>query len=97
MTDRASAQAIARAVRGLVARHEWPVLDAIANGRLSVGDAFDAHRADELDAVPRGLNAVVRGEPVVGRVAWLKGRVVDTREVSHLATCPGTDCFRSRK
>ncbi len=49
--DRATARAIERAIFDLASRREWDLLAAVRDGRLTVGDVFDAHRTRDLAAL----------------------------------------------
>jgi integrase len=67
--NRSTACAIERALRQLVDRREWDLLNAMADDRLTVGDLYDAVRSQSIDALRDRLNDVDL-EPHIGE--WLE-------------------------
>ena len=84
-TDRDTARAIERAMRGLVKERAWPLLDAVAAGRLTVGQVYDAHRHERLAALERSLDEVDLAAHVAGWQAWLTDRVATATGARYLA------------
>jgi hypothetical protein len=63
-TDKATANAIERAVKDLVIHREKAILDALLGGTIAAGDVFDAARTRTMDAL-RARHDDVNLEPHV--------------------------------
>lgn len=59
-TDRASAERVEAMLAVLADQHRWPVLDAIADGTLTLREAFDAFSRGAVPALERDLTTGVR-------------------------------------
>jgi len=68
-TDRKLAERIERALRDLVDRHEFDLLHAIRDGRLTIAEVYEAHRHRTLEALRQRLDDVDLS-PLVDR--WLE-------------------------
>jgi integrase len=81
-SDKPTAKAIERAIRDLEHRREWPLLNAVIEGRLTVGQLYDAVRHRRTDALTASLNDTDI-EPLVEE--WLvgHGRNVSPDTVDH--------------
>jgi integrase len=55
-SDRSTAAAVERALRDLIHRREWDLLDAVRSHAITLGELFDAHRHRDLDGLRAKLN-----------------------------------------
>jgi hypothetical protein len=83
-TDKATANAIERAVKDLVVHREKMILNALLDGTIAAGDVFDASRSRSLDAL-RAQPDDVNLEPHVAVFLARYGQNVAADTIAHYA------------
>lgn len=71
-------------VKRLKDERRWPLLNAVIDGRLTVGAVFDADRTKALDALEASLSSQALAPHVTAYLAVLKGRGKDARHIENV-------------
>jgi integrase len=71
-------------VKRLKDERRWPLLNAVIDGRLTVGQVFDADRTKALDALEASLSAQALGPHVTAYLASAKGRGLAPRNLENI-------------
>lgn len=98
--DKLTANAMERMIRDLgpQGKREWDLLDAVHDGRVSLGDLFDAHRMGDLQGLRARLDDVDLSAYLDRWQAWLVGRVTPegaAKYLGHVRTYLGASSLRS--
>ncbi len=73
-----------RLVADLKDSRRWTLLNAVVDGRVSLGELYDAHTANALPALEANLSALALHNLVPGYLQWCRARGLAPRNVDNI-------------